>query len=81
MPASLMVGFNASAVSTAIELRDGELQDARWFTPQQIVDSLADGSLLTPTRLSVSYRLLADWLRERAGLDLDALVAASPPGR
>jgi NAD+ diphosphatase len=81
MPASLMVGFNASAVSTAIELRDGELQDARWFTPQQIVDSLADGSLLTPTRLSVSYRLLADWLRERAGLDLDALVASAPPGR
>jgi NAD+ diphosphatase len=27
------------------------------------------------TALSVSYRLLADWLQLRAALDLDALVA------
>jgi NAD+ diphosphatase len=74
MPASLMVGFTANAISPAIRLRDGELEDARWFTPQQIVDGLADGSLATPTRLSVSYQLLSHWLRERAGLDLDALV-------
>jgi len=76
LPASLMVGFNATASGRAIELRDGELEDARWFTPQQIVDGLADGSFATPTRLSVSYRLLADWLRERAGIHLDALGAS-----
>ncbi|MDO1528822.1 NAD(+) diphosphatase [Fulvimonas sp. R45] len=81
MPASLMVGFTAFATSPAIAPRDGELEDARWFTPRQIVDGLADGSLRTPTRLSVSYHLLADWLRERAGLDLDRLVAAAPAGR
>ena len=75
MPQSLMVGFTATALSTDIRLRDGELEDARWFTPEQIVDGLADGSLGTPTKLSVSYQLLAHWLRERAGLDLDALVA------
>lgn len=74
LPASLMVGFTATAISPAIRLRDGELEDARWFTPQQIVDGLADGSLGTPSRLSVSYQLLSHWLRERAGLDLDALV-------
>ncbi|GFZ86991.1 NAD(+) diphosphatase [Dyella caseinilytica] len=74
MPASLMVGFTASAISPAIRLRDGELEDARWFTPQQIVDGLADGSLSAPTRLSVSYQLLSHWLRERAGLDLESLI-------
>ncbi len=78
MPASLMVGFTATAISSEIRLRDGELEDARWFTPQQIIDGLADGSLGTPTRLSVSYQLLSHWLRERAGLDLDVLVASSP---
>ena len=78
MPASLMAAFTATARIPDIRLRDHELQDARWFTPQQIVDGLADGSLLTPTRLSVSYRLLADWLSERAGLDLDELVQAAP---
>ncbi|WP_333680143.1 NAD(+) diphosphatase [Dyella sp.] len=74
MPASLMVGFTAAALSPTIRLRDGELEDARWFTPQQIIDALADGSLKTPTRLSVSYQLLSHWLQQRAGLDLDELV-------
>lgn len=75
MPASLMVGFTASALSPTICLRDGELEDARWFTPQQLINALADGSLKTPTRLSVSYQLLAHWLQQRAGLDLDELVS------
>lgn len=76
MPASLMVGFTAVALDPAIHLRDGELEDARWFTPGQIADGIADGSFLPSTPLSVSYRLLADWLRERAGMELDALVVA-----
>ena len=82
MPASLMVGFIASASSAEITLRDGELEEARWFTPQHIVDGLADGSFLPSMALSVSYQLLAYWLRQRAGLDLDTLVAGSrPPSR
>ena len=75
MPASLMVGFIATASSPHITLRDRELEDARWFTPQQIVDGLADGSFLPSMALSVSYQLLAHWLKQRAGLDLDVLVA------
>jgi NAD+ diphosphatase len=77
MPASLMVGFIATAVSPHINKRDHELEDARWFTPQQIVDGLADGSFLPSMALSVSYHLLAYWLQQRAGLDLDELVASS----
>ena len=75
LPASLMIGFIARALDPAINLRDGELEDARWFTPGQIAGGLADGTFATPTRLSVSYQLLAHWLRERAGLELDALTA------
>jgi NAD+ diphosphatase len=75
LPQSLMVGFTATAVSRTIRLRDRELEEARWFTPQEIVDGLADGSFLPSLRLSVSYHLLAHWLQQRAGLDLDALVA------
>jgi NAD+ diphosphatase len=78
MPASLMVGFIATAVSRRIDMRDHELEDARWFTPQQIVDGLADGSFMPSTALSVSYQLLAHWLLQRAGLDLDALTASHP---
>lgn len=75
MPASLMVGFIATASSHEITLNDGELEEARWFTPQQIVEGLADGSFLASPALSVSYQLLSHWLQQRAGLDLDALIA------
>jgi NAD+ diphosphatase len=77
MPASLMVGFIATAVSRDIVMRDNELEDARWFTPQQIIDGLADGSFLPSTSLSVSYQLLSHWLHTRAGLNLDELVERS----
>ncbi|HEY1588513.1 MAG TPA: NAD(+) diphosphatase [Rhodanobacter sp.] len=77
LPASLMAGFIATARSRQIIMRDHELEDARWFTPQQIVDGIAEGSFVPSTALSVSYQLLAHWLQERAGLDLNALVADS----
>jgi NAD+ diphosphatase len=74
MPASLMVGFTATAHSREIVLRDGELEEAHWFTARQLIEGYADGSLHAPTRLSVSYRLIAHWLREQAGIELDTLI-------
>ncbi len=76
-PASLMVGFTATARDHAIALRDGELEDARWFTPQAIVAGVGDGSFVPSSPVSVSWRLLADWMRRRAGIDL-AAVAVQP---
>ena len=75
LPQSLMVGFTAKALSRAIRLRDQELEEARWFTPQDIINGIADGSFLPSLPLSVSYRLLEHWLRQQAGLELDELVA------
>lgn len=70
-PASLMLGFTATAAGRAIHLADGELEDARWFTARDIVDGLRDGSLRLSTPLSISYRLIEHWLRTRAGMELD----------
>ncbi|MEO8810216.1 MAG: NAD(+) diphosphatase [Rhodanobacter sp.] len=78
MPASLMVGFMATAMSRTIAMRDLELEGARWFTPQEIATGIADGSLVPSTALSISHRLLADWLQQRAGLDLAAMMEAAP---
>jgi NAD+ diphosphatase len=55
-----------------------ELEDARWFTAKQIIDGLASGELLMPSPLSVSYRLVEHWLREAAGVELDALTLDDP---
>lgn len=76
MPASLMVAFTATARSTAITLRDHELEDARWFTPRDIAAGIADGSFVPSSAISVSYHLLADWLRAHGGMELGELVAA-----
>ncbi|MBB3226398.1 NAD+ diphosphatase [Luteibacter sp. Sphag1AF] len=73
LPASLMVGFTATARTTDIRLRDDELEDARWFTAQQIVDGMKSGTLAVPPPLSVSYRLIEHWLALR-GVDLGELT-------
>ena len=66
-PASLMLGFNAQASSRDIALRDGELEDARWFTPQAIAEGVEAGTLKLPFGVSVSRRLIEDWLALRGG--------------
>lgn len=75
-PASLMLGFIATAAGRAIRLTDGELEDARWFTAEDIRRGLRDGSLRPPPPISISYRLIEHWLRTRAGVELDALPRA-----
>ncbi len=75
-PASLMLGFTATAANRDIRLADGELEDARWFTASGIVTGLRDGSLRLSSPLSISYRLIGHWLRLRAGIDLDTLPRA-----
>ncbi len=72
-PASLMVGFTATARGRDITLRDGELEHARWFTPTDIVAGVEEGSLLPSSRVSVAWRLLADWMQLRAGIDLSRI--------
>ncbi len=56
-PSSLMLGFMAHASGTAIDLSDQELEDARWFTREQ----LAAGEIALPTTHSISFRLIEDW--------------------
>lgn len=77
LPASLMVGFTAVAKTREIRLRDDELEDARWFTADDIAAGLRSGELGVPPPLSVSYRLIAHWLALR-GVSLEELVASSP---
>jgi NAD+ diphosphatase len=56
-PSSLMLGFTAHAVTTAIQLRDNELEDARWFTRAEF----AEGKTIAPPSASISFLLIEDW--------------------
>jgi len=56
-PSSLMLGFRAVARSHEITLRDGELEDARWFTRADV----AAGRPALPPAGAISARLIDDW--------------------
>ncbi|MGE0580701.1 MAG: NAD(+) diphosphatase [Steroidobacteraceae bacterium] len=56
-PSSLMLGFHAQATSFAITRRDGELEDAQWFTRAAI----ASGHPRVGARSSISWRLIEAW--------------------
>ena len=60
-PSSIMLGFHAEAASEAITVDTTELDDARWFTREQMVEGLLAGTFLLPRSLSVSFRLIEDW--------------------
>lgn len=77
-PASLMLGFTAVARAREIRLNDGELEDARWFTAQQIMEGVRSGALRPSSPLSISYRLLEHWLRARARIELNEIVRTAP---
>jgi len=65
-PSSLMVGFRARAGATALACPDGELEDARWFSPAD----LAGGAAGLPPLQSISFRLIADWYERATGRSL-----------
>jgi NAD+ diphosphatase len=59
-PASLMLGFRAVCDGDDSPVpRDGELEDARWFTREEL--RTQKGALL-PTPVSIAWRLITDWL-------------------
>jgi NAD+ diphosphatase len=61
-PASLMLGFHASARSTRIEVDHSELEDARWFEKSWLLAHQDDEEFRLPRRDSIARRLLEDWL-------------------
>jgi NAD+ diphosphatase len=63
-PASIMLGFTARAVSTALSVSKDELEDARWYTRAELIASPEDERFRLPRRDSIARRLIADWLAE-----------------
>jgi NAD+ diphosphatase len=61
-PSSLMLGFIAAADHAPPQLHDGELEDARWFSREE----LRAGAVLLPPRSAISRRLIEDWLQGSA---------------
>ncbi len=61
-PSSIMLGFSARATSEALCINEAELESARWFHRDELIDLPEDAPLRLPRRDSISYRLISDWL-------------------
>lgn len=62
-PSALMIGFRAMAEPDEPSF-GSELEDARWFSPGQLVQAVSGGELLLSPRISIARRLIEDWLAE-----------------
>lgn len=60
-PASLMLGFTATATRAPPVLHDGELEDAQWFTR----DELTHGAVLLPPPSTIARRLIEEWIHRQ----------------
>ena len=60
-PSSLMLGFSAIAASRHIRVDEHELENASWFTREELQDRLRRGALVLPSPVSISFRLIQDW--------------------
>jgi NAD+ diphosphatase len=78
-PSSLMIGFTARAEPDASIRTDDELEDARWFSREQV----AGGFPGLPPPQSVSFRLIEDWYDSGSAVPLRATPGAKfwGPGR
>jgi len=65
-PSSLMLGFHARAATTDVICPDGELEDARFFSVQDV----GSGAVLLPPATSISFQLIDDWFCSHTGLSL-----------
>jgi NAD+ diphosphatase len=61
-PTSLMLGFDACWTGGEPAVRDGELEDVRWFTREQI----AGGGVQLPPPEAIARRLIEEWLARGA---------------
>jgi NAD+ diphosphatase len=61
LPASLMLGFRGRALSREIRVDGSEVQDARWFTRDDMRAETAVGALVLPGGVSISRSLVEDW--------------------
>jgi NAD+ diphosphatase len=64
-PSSLMIGCVANARSAELTIDYGELDDARWFTHDEVAAALsgkADAPFQPPPRWAIARTLLEHWL-------------------
>ncbi|XP_075935018.1 NAD-capped RNA hydrolase NUDT12 [Anarhichas minor] len=63
MPSNLMIGCLAVAMSTGIKVDEDEIEEARWFSRQQVIDSFRGTrpAFTVPPRQTIAHQLIRHW--------------------
>jgi NAD+ diphosphatase len=64
-PMSLMIGCHAEALSSSIVIDQAELEDARWFTREEVAAMLMRrhaGGLATPPPMAIAHHIIRAWV-------------------
>jgi NAD+ diphosphatase len=65
-PSSLMLGFTAAYVSGEAVASDGELEEARWFSREELEEAaVGRGDMLLPPTIAIARTLIDGWLAAR----------------
>jgi NAD+ diphosphatase len=71
-PSSLMIGCHAEAITRDIVVDHAELEDARWFSKDEVTAMLLrrhpDG-LTTPPPLAIAHHIVRAWVKDEIGFD------------
>ena len=65
-------------MGTELRLQEDEIVEARWFTREELVAALADGSVGVSGRVSIARRLIEHWF---GAADSRDPLADRPPCR
>src|SRR5471030_249411 len=71
-PTSLMIGCHAEALTRDIVVDHAELEDARWFTKDEVVTMLMrkhPGGLTTPPPVAIAHHIIRAWVENEIGFD------------
>ena len=61
LPASLMLGFVGRAVTRELDVDGAEIEQARWFTREELRAGIEAGAVLIPRSVSISSSLIEHW--------------------
>ncbi|XP_059192220.1 peroxisomal NADH pyrophosphatase NUDT12 isoform X2 [Centropristis striata] len=70
MPSNLMIGCVAVAISTDIKVDENEIEEARWFSRQQVIDSFRGTrpAFTFPPRQTIAHQLIRHWIGMNSNL-------------
>lgn len=60
-PRSLMVGYRAWVTDTGLTLDTTEIEQARWFSRDELTAALAAGQVALPAGTSIAHRMISEW--------------------